>query len=361
MDEEFDFESRIEHLRSLTAAEEVDSLLIVDPLNIRYLSGFSGGEGFLFVDGESATLVVDGRYTKQARGEVQGTRVLEYADKVEGVLEVILSGDRRKIGFEAGAVTYELFTKISDGMPDSSRLVPLKKSPAVLRACKDAGELVRMKEAAKIATRALRKTFETLTEGTLEREFALLLNWHMALEGSEKPSFDTIVASGANGALPHARPGSRPFKRGDFIVIDYGAVFEGYHSDETYTACLGRATTEQRRVYETVLAAHDRALEAVRPGVLCRELDGIARTYIEQAGFGSYFVHGTGHGVGLDVHEVPTMSPRSEDRLEEGMIITIEPGIYLPDRFGVRIEDMILVTGDGFEVLSETPKNFVEL
>ncbi|OPL12389.1 MAG: hypothetical protein AVO39_04250 [delta proteobacterium MLS_D] len=361
MDEEFDFEGRIERLRSLGTAEEVDGLLIVDPLNVRYLSGFSGGEGFLFVDMASSTLVVDGRYTEQARGEVQGAHVVEYADKVEGVLEVMVSSDRRRIGFEAAAVTCELFTKINGGLPDPVQLVPLRKWPAALRACKDAGELIRLREAAKIATRALRKTLETLTEGTREREFALLLNWHMALEGSEKPSFDTIVASGVNGALPHARPGLRPFRRGDFIVIDYGAVFEGYHSDETYTACLGRATTEQRRVYETVLAAHDKALEAVRPGVLCRELDSIARTYIEQAGYGSRFVHGTGHGVGLDVHETPTISPRSQDRLEEGMIITIEPGIYLPDRFGVRIEDMILVTGDGCEVLSETPKNLIEL
>ncbi len=355
------FSARLKRLWSSLEGESLDAVLFVDPVNIRYLCGFSGSDGLLLVEQRGRTLIVDGRYTEQARREVDGVDLVEYADKLAGILEVIKNKSLNAVGFEAPALTYDRYMTISKDLPESVRLVPLVEAVARLRACKDDGELSCLREAAAIAARALETSLLSIEPGMREIDFARLLDWNMIREGSERPAFDTIVASGSNGALPHARPGSKTMERGDFVVIDYGAVCEGYHSDESCTIVLGQADGEGRRVYDAVLTAHDRAVAAVRPGVLCREIDAVARDVIEQAGFGSCFVHATGHGLGLKVHEAPALSKKSEERLEEGMVITIEPGIYLPGRFGVRIEDTILVTADGHEIISRTSKRLKEL
>lgn len=336
-------------------------MLLSNLLNIRYFCGFSGSEGLLLAHGEGLTLVVDGRYTAQAGQEAAGVHIIEAADVIGGLLEFLAGGMVTKLGFESSALTHERYLKLRQGLSDGIELVSLSGAVDGMRSLKDAGEIGRLKTAAAIAARALTKTIESIRPGIQERECAALLDWNLVMEGSEKPSFDTIVASGANGALPHARPGQRRIEAGDFIVIDYGAVYEGYHSDETCTIALGPVSGEGRRIYETVLSAQGRAIEAVKPGVLCRDIDARARSCIEGAGFGRYFVHGTGHGVGLDVHEAPRLSATSDQRLEEGMVVTVEPGIYIPGVCGVRIEDMVLVTADGCERITGMPKDLMIL
>lgn len=353
--------SRTARLRSFMDAGNIDGMLLANLLNIRYCCGFSGSEGLLLAHGEGMTLFVDGRYTVQAGQEAADVHIIEAADVIGGLLEFLAGGIVSKLGFEASAITHERYLKLSQGLSDGIELVSLSGAVDGMRSRKDAGEIGRLKTAAAIAARALTKTIESIRPGMRERECAALLDWNLVMEGSEKPSFDTIVASGANGALPHARPGSRRMEAGDFIVIDYGAICEGYHSDETCTIALGPVSDEKRRIYETVLSAHDRAIEAVKPGVLCRDIDARARGYIEDAGFGRYFVHGTGHGVGLDVHEAPRLSATSDQRLEEGMVVTVEPGIYIPGVCGVRIEDMVLVTADGSERITGMPKDLMIL
>ncbi|MDD5475733.1 MAG: Xaa-Pro peptidase family protein [Syntrophales bacterium] len=355
------FADRAARLRSFMAAGDIDGLLIADLLNIRYFCGFSGSEGLLLAQGGGMTLFVDGRYTVQARQESSGVNIIEVTDVTGGLLEILSRGTVKKLGFEASGLTYERYLKIRRGLSDGTEMVSLSCDIDGMRSRKDAGEIGRLKTAASIGARALGKTIESIRPGMRERECAALIDWNLVMEGSEKPSFDTIVASGANSALPHARPGSRRVEAGDFIVIDYGAVFEGYHSDETCTVALGHVSGEHRRIYDTVLSAHDRAIEAVRPGVLCRDIDARARACIEDAGYGEYFVHATGHGVGLDVHEAPRLSKISEQRLEEGMVVTIEPGIYIPGVCGVRIEDMVLVTTGGCELITGMPKDLMIL
>ncbi|MCK9230110.1 MAG: Xaa-Pro peptidase family protein [Syntrophales bacterium] len=353
--------NRTARLRSFMDAESIDGMLLTNLLNIRYFCGFSGSEGLLLAHGDGMTLLVDGRYTVQAGRETTGVDIREVTDMMGGLVEFLSRETISKLGFEASALTHERYLALSRGLPDGIELVSFSGTVDSMRSRKDAGEIGRLKTAAAMAARALTKTIESIRPGMQERECAALLDWNLVMEGSEKPSFDTIVASGPNGALPHARPGSRRMEAGDFIVIDYGAIYEGYHSDETCTIALGFVTDDRRRIYDTVRSAHDRAVEAVKPGVLCKDIDARARAYIDDAGFGRYFVHATGHGIGLDVHEAPRLSAASDQRLEEGMVVTVEPGIYIPGVCGVRIEDMVLVTADGCECITEMSKDLLIL
>lgn len=315
----------------------------------------------MLVEEGRRTLLVDGRYKEQALREAQNADVIEYGDKVEGIIEILKQKGMGRIGFESPSMTYAQYMKIRKGLPQELEMVPLERSLLFLRARKDKGEVAFLRRAAAIAALALQKTLAAFKSGMTEREAARLLDWNMIQEGGERPAFDTIIASGPNGALPHARPGSKSLAEGELIVIDYGVLLEGYNSDESVTVALGPPSVEARHVYEIVLEAHDRAIEVIRPGVLCRDVDATARGIIEKAGYGSNFVHGTGHGLGMQVHEAPSVSRKSEDRLEEGMVITVEPGIYLPGRFGVRIEDSVLVTADGHEIISCTSKHMMTL
>ena len=354
------YNKRIERVRTQLQTCGVEGALFFDLSNIRYLTGFTGSEGVLFLGRDRLALLVDGRYTTQAGRESPHAGIVPVTDKMEGISNLLAAERAGPVGFESSILTYDGYTILHNRLP-AVELLPLSSQLSELRAVKDEEEVRLIKAAAGIAARALRKTLEGLAPGIREREIAALLESAMLQEGSEKPSFETIVASGENAALPHAHPGDRTLRSGDFVVIDYGAVYGGYHSDETCTIALGALSSEQEKVYTIVKSAHDRALEAVRPGALAREIDGIARRYIDDAGYGSCFSHGTGHGVGLAVHEAPVLSPRSRSVLEEGMIITVEPGVYIPGSWGIRIEDMILVTADGFRMLTEMPKHLVIL
>lgn len=346
---------RISRLRALLRRSNVEAFLFLDLNNIRYLTGFTGSDGALLVGAGKPLLLVDGRYTTQAGREAPGARVAVYRDKVSGITDALSAGGVERVGFEPAAATVELFTGLRR-KAKKARWQPLQEKLGAIRAVKDPGEIRLIGRAARIAAAALRSTLERIRPGVCERDIAIELEYAMRSMGAEAPSFDTIIASGPNSALPHARPGNRKIRPGDFVVVDYGAVWRGYHSDETCTFAVGSAGRRHKKIYAVVKEAHDRALEAVRPGAACRDVDAAARGVIEKAGYGPRFSHGTGHGVGLDVHESPRLSTLSDAVLEQGMVITIEPGIYLPGFGGVRIEDMVLVEKGGARVLTEFSK-----
>jgi len=331
------------------------AVLFLDMANIRYLTGFSGSDGALVVSGTADLLLVDGRYTTQARGQADGLEVREYRDKVEGIASALSEGGWGSVAFESWGMTFEFYEKLRGRLPGLD-LRPLGDDLRRLRAVKDDEEIACLKEAARISREALLQTLPLLRPGTEERVLAAELEYRLRLLGAEDVSFPTIVASGPNAALPHARPGERRIGEGDAVIVDYGAVVKGYRADETRTFFVGDAGRELKDVYEVVREAQETGIAAVKAGVSCRYVDDVVREYIVSRGWGSYFTHGTGHGVGLEVHEYPRLGPLSEAVLEEGMVVTVEPGVYLPGRGGVRIEDMVLVEKDGARILTRSPK-----
>ena len=352
--------SIFEKRRSLLSARffefGVEALLFFGNKNIRYLTGFTGDEAVLYLKEQLAVLLVDGRFITQAKGEVIGAEILDCRDKVEAIRSVLAGDDVGAVGIESAVMTVDTYNKLNDGGLGNVALKPLAEKISEIRVIKDDGEIARMRRAAAIAREALLGIRDRIKPGVSEREIALEIEYRMRQGGAEGVSFPVIVASGVNSALPHATPQERRIERGDALVVDFGAIYEGYHSDETWTCFVGEASDRQRDVYGLVKEAHDRALDAVKAGIPCCEIDRIARGCIEDGGMGAYFSHGTGHGVGLDVHEAPRLAAGSERVLEAGMVITIEPGVYIPGLWGVRIEDMVMVSDDGCEVLTGMSK-----
>lgn len=350
-------DSRARRVRAMLPGLDVEGLLFFGEANIRYLTGFSGSEGVLLVGMDRSVLLVDGRYTTQAKEETAGCDIVEFSDRTNGMIGVISDLGLKQVGIESSTVTLDSFLTLQDRAIGVS-LRPLSEEIERIRIVKDADEIALLREAAQISACALTETLEYIEPGVSEQDVAAILEMRMRQAGGEKPSFETIVASGSNAALPHATPGSREIQEGDFVTIDYGTVRGGYHSDETCTVAVGGGITEkQASVYALVKEAHDRAIDAVRAGVPCRDIDAVARGYIDEAGYGACFAHGTGHGVGLEVHEPPRLSGRAEDILEEGMIVTVEPGIYIPGLWGVRIEDTVMVEKNGCEILTKMSKD----
>jgi Xaa-Pro aminopeptidase len=339
---------------------EIDALLFLDMKNVRYLTGFTGSDGALVIGEKQEILLVDGRYTNQARKEVEGPQVFEYKDKIDGIAAILSDSGLISVGFESQAMNVNTHLKLTEKL-GALRLKPLSSEIGAIRAVKDEKEIAFIKKAAEISCEAFTAVQDLIRPGVRETDIAIELDFRMRRCGAEQVSFPTIVASGANSAQPHAQPGSRAIENGDMVIIDYGAVYRGYHSDETCTFAVGVKDKKQEEVYSLVKTAHDRALEAVKAGIPCVEIDRIARDFIEAGKLGMYFTHGTGHGVGLDVHEAPRIATNSEMVLEAGMVLTIEPGVYIPDLWGVRIEDMILVKEDGYEVLTRVSKDFTVL
>ena len=348
--------NRIERVRSMLSGFDVEGILFFEEANIRYLTGFAGSDGALFVGGEKTLLLVDGRYITQAKNEATSCDIIKFNDRTEGMAGIISDLCLKRVGIESPAIDLNSYLKLRDRVGDVS-LKPLSGEIERTRMIKDAGEASSLREAAIMAAHSLERTLDHIRPGITERDIASILEMKMREAGSEKPSFETIVASGSNTALPHAVPGHREIQDGDFLIIDYGTMYRGYHSDETCTFAIRSVTKKQAAVYAIVKDAHDKAVDSVKAGISCRDIDGIARKYIGDAGYGEYFSHGTGHGVGLNVHEPPRLSEVSKDILEEGMVITVEPGVYIPGLWGVRIEDTVLVEKDGCEILTKMPKD----
>ena len=344
-----------QRLEKLMRRKDLDVILFWGPENIRYLCGFTGSDGALIYGRGDRLFLTDSRYTEQAKGEVQNAVVSQYRQKIPGISQALKSLRARRIGFEAGAVNFESYRRLQEKFPRVSWL-PLATELAGLRAVKEAEEIDRLGKAVRIASQSFLKTIPKMKPGSREAAVAESLECQFRRRGAEKAAFDTIVASGHRAALPHGAASEKRLANGETVVIDFGARFQGYHSDETKTLILGKPDPKTKRVYEIVRRAQAKAIRAVRPGVTGREIDAAARGVIQKAGFGKFFGHGTGHGVGLAVHEDPLISPKGKAVVEEGMIFTVEPGIYVPGWGGVRLEDMVRVTSNGCERLTYLSK-----
>ncbi len=352
---------RKEFVLSLLAAEKLDSLVFFGGSNIRYLCGFTGTDGVLFISPKETVFLTDSRYFSQAQFEVEADRIGCYQSKVEAIADEFRTSRTLRIGFDAAEITVAAFNALKKAADEQIEWVPLDSRIKPLRAIKTAAELVSLKAAADLNYRAFQDVLPLIHPGISEREIALELEFSLKRLGGEANAFDFIVASGERGALPHGVASDRKIGTGELVTIDFGTRVNGYHSDETVTLATGEVDGKLRQIFDIVLEAHDSALAAVRPGLSISALDGIARDLISSHGYGSFFGHSLGHGVGLEIHEYPAVSARSTDVLQEGMVITVEPGIYLPDIGGVRIEDTVVVTADGFEVLTSIPKQFMQV
>ena len=328
--------------------------------NIRYLSGFSGSSAYILITAGRKFFLTDSRYASQARDEVKGYRVKIYSKALEAINGVVVSEKADSVAFESDFVTHDAFLRLKKQLP-SIKLKPMPGVAGKARVCKEPVEIERIRESARILDIGFDEAARVIRAGVTEKKAAALIEMAFRDAGADGIAFDTIVASGERAALPHGKASDRKIRKGDLVVVDMGVILNGYNSDGTRTFCVGRPSAEQKKIYNTVLDAQRRATERVSAGVLAAYVDAGARETIDRAGYGKYFGHGTGHGVGLDVHEAPSVSPTSKEILAPGMVITIEPGIYIPGWGGVRIEDMVLVKRDGFEVLTATSKDLVSL
>ncbi len=345
----------------LTVAH-LDGLVLTGLSNIRYLTGFSGSSALLVVTPRDVVLITDFRYQTQVADEVGGlARVsIEAASLWTGLWQQLASMSVKVLGFETAHIQHRDFQRLVEaGARWQWR--PTMDLVETLRERKDGSEIERIQEAAGIATRALGRTLPQVRAGMTELAVAGVLEKALRDEGSEGFPFPSIVASGPRSALPHAHSSTRAIEAGDFLLLDFGAVVGGYCSDVTRTVVVGRASDEQRAVYEVVRAANERAARGVTAGMTGRDADAIARQYIERAGYGEQFGHSLGHGLGLEVHEAPRLARTAENALPEGAVVTIEPGIYRPGWGGVRIEDDVVLGPEGPHILTEFPRELLEL
>jgi Xaa-Pro aminopeptidase len=343
---------RGDRLERALAEAELDRYLVTDLTNVRYLTGFTGTNGACICGPGLRLFLTDFRYTERAAAEVEGWETLTIGnDWLKGIAERL----QGRVGFEDDQVSVRLLGKLKEKLGEGTEMVSAGGKVAELRRVKDAEELATIAEASKLADAAWTWALEQGLAGRPERDVARATEARIRELGGD-PSFPAIVAAGPNGALPHAEPGEREIGRGELVVFDMGAMLDGYCSDGTRTFATGEPGEEARAVYETVRQAQQAALEAIRAGVKGEDVDTAARTLIDEAGFAERFGHALGHGVGLEVHEGPRLSQRSDDVLAPGEVVTVEPGVYLPGNLGVRIEDFVVVEEDGRRNLSSLPK-----
>ncbi len=350
--------SRLERLRAELMAAGVDAILVSQIENIRYLSGFTGSYAFLIITLRDAYLLTDARYVEQASQECQGYAIEEFqggwtkkASELAGSLGI------RRLGFEAPHLSYDAWNSLRENL-GKVELIPLDDVIGKLRTIKDEAEIVSIREAAKIADMAFDHVIGLLKPGMSEKEIAIEIDFFMRKNGDDKEAFETLVASGPRSALPHGKPTDRVVSEGELLLLDFGARWQGYHSDITRTVVMGRENPKQTEIHRIVLEAQARAINAIHPGISGGDIDKIARDYITQEGYGEYFGHGLGHGIGLAVHDGVNggriLGKASKVILKAGMVVTVEPGIYIPRWGGIRIEDDVLVTDSGAEVLTHS-------
>lgn len=355
------FEKRINELRKFLKSPK-EALLITNEVNIGYFCGFFHSEGYLYISQTVNALLVDFRYYEAAQNKAF-CDVLCFSKLSESLNELLNKDGIQNLHFESSYITVERFNffkgKLEAVGVSSACDGTLDKHIASIRIIKSADELEKIQTAQNIAEKAYLEMLNILKPGVAERELAAYLEYKMKLNGAEDISFDLITIAGEKTSLPHGVPSDNTVKEGDFFTCDFGAVYEGYHSDTTRTVAVGYASAEMKEIYSIVLKAQLSALEKIKPGEKCSEVDKTARDIISGAGYGEFFGHSTGHGVGLDIHELPFVSAKSAAVLKPGMVITDEPGIYLPGRFGVRIEDMLSVTKDGCYNFVTLPKELI--
>jgi Xaa-Pro aminopeptidase len=358
------YAARQKKLREHLATTRFDALLISHLPNIRYLCGFTGSAGLLLVEEGGSVFITDVRYDTQAHDEVKGAKVVIARKAPLQALGELLGQRRRRakgwsIGIEADHFTVAEKKRLNQLLPSG---LTLKDSPSIVeraRMVKDEDELKLIRAAVDLGAKIFDRAVEVLRPGMKEVEVAAEMELAARRGGAEEMSFPTIIASGPRSALPHGRASEQPIKSGGFVVCDFGVILSGYCSDQTRTVWVGSVPKDARRSYEAVLEAQLAGIEAVRPGVAVGEVDAAARKVLRKAGLGRYFTHSTGHGVGLEIHESPRVADGQLEVLQPGMVITIEPGVYFPGKWGVRIEDMVAVTAGGCDVLTPTSKSFL--
>lgn len=352
--------NRLDKLRQKLAEKEIDGILISQPENRYYLSGFDGSAGYLVISPKDAILATDFRYTEQAKAQAPDYRIFRITGKLEEWFPNLLAElNLSRLGFEGEHITFALYHQLSDILKKAQskvRLIPVEGVVESLRAIKDPEEIELITKAVEITDQAFDYIKDRIWPGMTEKEIAWEIEKFFRESGSSSLPFEVIVASGPNSALPHAKPSERQIAPGEPIVIDIGARIDGYSSDFTRTICLGEGDSTFKKIYDTVLGAQLAAITIIKEGMSGQEADNLARTVIEEGGYAEAFGHGLGHGVGLVVHEMPRLGPNSNDILSSGMVFTIEPGIYLPGWGGVRIEDLAVMEKGGVKVLSKARK-----
>ncbi len=356
------FETRRRKLASEFAAQRVDDMLITHLTHVRYLSGFTGSNAALLVSKDrTARIATDGRYTMQIEREVPDIPATITRQLASDLLGGVADGHR--VGFEAEYVSVAQLEKLKAALPAGTTLVPVGGVVEEIRVIKDSTELALLSEAASLSVQALGELVEAggVRAGRTEREIAADLEYRMRLLGAQRPSFDTIVASGPNGAMPHYGAGDRPLQDGDLVTIDFGMHRLGFNSDMTRTFAIGEPDPFLREIYELTRAAQRAGVNAATEGTTLVDVDAAARSVINEAGYGEFFVHSTGHGIGLDVHEAPSAALTGKGVLREAMTLTIEPGIYVPGKGGVRIEDTLIITTGAPRVITQYPTELIVL
>lgn len=354
---------RLKELINILDKEELDGILLTGRSNTFYFTGFTGSTSICIVSRERACLIVDFRYTSQAREQAfDGVETIQH-DK--GPLDVLMKICSEccifKIGIEGNNLPYSEFLKIKEKLTDVKKIRNIQDSIDSIRIIKDGNELKFIQGAVDIADKAFSETLPLIKPGIREFEVALELEYRMKKLGASGTSFETIIASGPRSALPHGSAGDREIRMGDAIVMDFGAVYKGYCSDMTRTVFMGEMPKKLKEIYNIVLKAQMEAHDAARAGITGRELDNVARSIINNEGYEKCFGHGLGHGVGVEIHEKPVISPRGEETLKPGMVFTIEPGIYVEGFGGVRIEDMVFLTSNGPFVPTKSTKDIIIL
>lgn len=357
---DFQVKNRLNNLRKELVINKLDCLLITDNLNRRYLSGFTGSAGSLLITGKNNYLITDFRYTEQANKETKNFKIIESIDTNTTLLDILKREKIKKIGIESNNITLTNFRNIKNKLK-GFKIVPTSNIVEELRQIKDEKEIMFIKKAKDIAIHSLNSVLGIVKPDIREKDIAIELECQMKKNGAEKTAFDLIIASGERSSMPHSKTSEKKLKNKELILFDIGASVNGYNSDLTRVFCLGIMSRKQKDIYDIVYKAREKALSEVKSGIETRIIDSLSRSLIEKKGFGNNFRHGTGHGVGLAIHEIPQINLKKGEYLKEGMVTTIEPGIYIPGWGGIRIEDMVIVRKNGCELISKASDKLISL
>lgn len=356
--------SRIERLMEELKKEKIGGMFLVTDANIRYLTGFTGSDSYVIITGNNKYFITDGRYVEQAEKECPGFKVINWrqiSKRISRAIgEIIKDSKVQSLGFEKNHMTFEFYTNLAEEV-EELQLIPTKGVVESIRYVKDDEEIQKIKKACEISENALGKTLEFIKPGVTEKEIAAELEYRIKKQGADGVGFDTILISGKRTSLLHGNPSNKKIEYGDFITIDFGAKYDGYICDMTRTVVVGRADEEQKKVYEMIKEALQYATDSIKANISSMIPLKRAKGIVEESGYLDHYYPNLGHGVGLILHEEPFMGPAAEYILEENCVITVEPGIYIPDWGGVRIEDMVLVTKEGVEILTKSPKELMIL
>ena len=339
------------------------SALIISPENRKYFTGFDSSDGFLLVSSDRAVFITDGRYIEAAEKQITNCEVVLLGKTYPQIAEILSEMNCKHLLVESSRKTVATYNSLKGVLKSTSIATDSTLDSIIndLRSIKAENEVESIIKAQRIAENAFEHILKFIKVGVTEKEIALELDFFMLRNGGEGLSFETIAVSGKNSSMPHGVPSNKKIENGDFITMDFGTIINGYHSDMTRTVAVGTATDEMKNVYNTVLKAQQNCLDNIKAGISCKNGDMFARSVINDSGYGKYFTHSTGHGVGVEIHEYPNLSPASDSVLQVGNIVTVEPGIYIPEKFGVRIEDMALITENGCRNLTNAPKELLIL